>query len=425
MSHPNKKIKFSTFLRAMTSFLVMWGLVFSFLISSISIVKAASEEEEYQEKIEDEADEIEDEVDDLEDNLEKVEKQKATKEQKRLLISTEIGAIQKNINLVESEIEKTNNQLKQLEKDIVSAIDEIVSKKKLMGSLLRQINRTNRDLRMMTYGKEDGLNQYFTLVDGLENMEGRLLKLIGEIRQRKDDLEDQRKNQKEAMIVHDDQKKMLEYQKNKKGYILSQTQGEINKDVAEIGQIQSKISKMKAEISKLLGEGYNANDIKSAVKYASKKTGVRRDFLMGMLVVESDLGRFTGGCTYKESRMSDYRKKIFKKICKVVDRNYKKMKVSCPPSNYKGTGGAMGVEQFMSDTWIGYEDEIASKTGNYPPDPWNLTDGVMAMALKLKKDGASSKSGECVAAKRYLGGSHDWYCQKVLYWADNYEKILN
>ena len=88
----------------------------------------------------------------------------------------------------------------------------------------------------------------------------------------------------------------------------------------------------------------------------------------------------------------------------------------------------MGVAQFMSDTWVGYKSSISSKTGHNPPDPWNLTDGVMAMGLKLARGGASSKKGECNAAKLYLSGTtnskYNWYCEKVLYWADNYEAKL-
>lgn len=412
----NKKTKIDKLFLTMTSLLVMWGLVFS-----IPTFADSDEEDQTEEEVND----IEDEVDDLEDDLEKAEKEKAAKVQKRLLISNEVAAIKQNIAIVEAEIKETETELKKIEAGIFNAIEEIENKKELMAALLRQVNRTNRDLQVMAFGSENGLNEYFTVVDGLENMEAKLFTLIGEVRQKKEVLEGQRKVQKETMVVHDDQKKTLEYEKNKKGYVLNQTQQAINEDAAEIGQIQSKISKMNSELSKLLGSGYEASDLKDAVKYASKKTGVRKDFLMGMLVVESDLGRFTGGCDYKESRMSDYRKTIFKQICKEVDRNYKKVKVSCPPSGYVGTGGAMGVQQFMSDTWLGYKDAISAKTGNYPPDPWNLTDGVMAMALKLANDGATSKSGECAASKRYLGGSHDWYCQKVQYWADNYEQLLD
>lgn len=410
----------------MTSLFVMWGLVFSvpgFSANLFLTVKA--EDPDDTEKIKEEAEEIEEEVDDLQSDLKKIEEEKAIQEQKKLSISNEIGSIKQNISMLESEIEATENEISRIESEISNAIDDIDAKKKLTGEILRQINRVNRDLQLIAFGNDDGLNEYFATVDNFENMEDRLSKLIVEIKQKKENLETQRKAQKETMVVHDDQKETLEYQKNKQAWVLTQTQQEINSNVAEIGQIQSKISKMKSEISKLLGSGYEASDIKEAVKFASKKTGVRRDFLMGMLVVESDLGRFTGGCDYKESRMNEYRKKVFKEICEEVDRDYKKVKVSCPPSGYVGTGGAMGVEQFMSDTWLGYKDAISANTGNYPPDPWNLTDGVMAMALKLARDGATSKSGECAASKRYLGGSHDWYCQKVQYWADNYEQILD
>ena len=182
------------------------------------------------------------------------------------------------------------------------------------------------------------------------------------------------------------------------------------------------MSKLKGELSSLLNDGYDTDDIKDAIKYASKKTGVSKGFLFGMLSMESGLGRYTGGCYYKESNMNNARKKYFKEICEDLDYNYKKQKVSCPPKSYAGTGGAMGVAQFMPDTWMGYRGKIASATGKKVPDPWDLFDGVMAMAIKLDNDGAD-KSGkvkitnpcndkkvkvdwEDYAAMRYLG----WSC---------------
>ncbi|MBU2028769.1 hypothetical protein KJ761_02660, partial [Patescibacteria group bacterium] len=102
----------------------------------------------------------------------------------------------------------------------------------------------------------------------------------------------------------------------------------------------------------------------------------------------------------------------------------------------KGTGGAMGVAQFMPDTWNGYKKSVAAVTGHNPPDPWSLTDGVTAMALKLAKVSgvtAHKKSAEAKAYCIYLaGGNWAAYCDNkgtdygklVLYWADNYEKKL-
>ncbi|MFZ2299541.1 MAG: hypothetical protein WAW00_00185, partial [Candidatus Moraniibacteriota bacterium] len=87
---------------------------------------------------------------------------------------------------------------------------------------------------------------------------------------------------------------------------------------------------------------------------------------------------------------------------------------------------------FMSDTWSGYKNTIASRTGHNPPDPWNLTDGVMAMASKLANDGGAkdgkttitspctgkkvSVKWETYASMRYLG----WSC----YALNNYAKTI-
>ena len=327
--------------------------------------------------------------------------------------------------MIEGEIAKTEDSLELIEKEIENKEELIRLKKQVLSDVLWRINQADLEVQLILLGNNNDFGDYFKTIDTLEQYEKQLFDTVVEIKKQKEEFEVKKQEQQSIFEVHSDQKNTLQSEKTKKAVVLSQTQSEIIKKDASISEIQSKINRLKLDISMLLGKGYDAEDIKDAVKYASKKTGVRKDFLMGMLVVESDLGRYTGGCNYKESRMNDYRKKLFKKICKKLDYNYKKMKVSCPPSGYVGTGGAMGVAQFMSDTWMGYEDAIAANTGHDPPDPWDLTDGVMAMALKLANDGATKKSGECKAALRYLGGSHQWYCDKVLYWADHYKKLID
>ena len=84
----------------------------------------------------------------------------------------------------------------------------------------------------------------------------------------------------------------------------------------------------------------------------------------------------------------------------------------------------------MATTWVGYESKVSSYTGHSPADPWSLTDGVMAMAIKLANDGATSEKGEFDAARRYYCGSRINrsacinYGNKVLYWAKNYKDRL-
>jgi membrane-bound lytic murein transglycosylase B len=254
----------------------------------------------------------------------------------------------------------------------------------------------------------------------MEKLEKKVLNNLNKLKEERRNLEKKKKEQAESKEILGDQKGTLEKEKVKKGWLLNGKKKKISEQDAEIKELENEMAALNSAISGLLGRSFNTNDIKKAAKYAGKKTGVRKEFILGMLTVETNLGRYTGGCTYKQSRMNSHRKTLFKQICKKTGRDYKKMKVSCPPANYRGTGGAMGVAQFMSDTWVGYNAKIAAATGHKNPDPWNLTDGVMAMALKLANDGAKSKKGECRAAMRYLGGSHQWYCDKVLNYAKRY-----
>ena len=189
-------------------------------------------------------------------------------------------------------------------------------------------------------------------------------------------------------------------------------------------------------------------DVEKAAEFASQATGVDKDFLMGMLVVESNLGKNTGQCTYQEvsdgaqaaydrGRLSQSSWNIFQKRSRIIKSladslgyDYKNVKVSCNPS-YAGTGGALGISQFMPDIWMDYKDAVGKIVGKANPDPWNTEDGVIAMALLLKDTPGVTEhnlTAERNAAKMYLSGTvsplYDWYANEAFYWAQNYQKLL-
>lgn len=211
---------------------------------------------------------------------------------------------------------------------------------------------------------------------------------------------------------------------------------------------------IKNNVGKVSSEEENSNEkshieqVEEAVEFASKKTGVREDFLMGMLVVESDLGRKTGDCSYREvedgaekSYMNGQlsyrsyttflqRRETIKNLANKLGYDYENLQVSCNPSRYAGTGGAMGIPQFMPDTWMLFEDEIGKIVGKKTPDPWNVKDGIVAMALLLADTGGVREHNyysERNAAKMYLSGTtssqYDWYANQIMYWSKNHRKI--
>jgi peptidoglycan hydrolase CwlO-like protein len=212
-----------------------------------------------------------------------------------------------------------------------------------------------------------------------------------------------------------------------------------------LANIQKKFDQLQGDLNRLLGTNYNAKDIKDAVGFASDKTGVPKGFLVGVLKMETNLGANVGGCTYgqvESGAQASYKSKklgpkawatfqtrrnTFMSICKELKIDYQKQKVSCNPKGYTGTGGAMGVAQFMPDTWNAYKKQVSSIAGHNPPSPWNLTDGVLAMALKLKRTPgvtSGSKSAFKSAACSYLGTCYAPYINGILYWADNYKQLI-
>lgn len=193
-------------------------------------------------------------------------------------------------------------------------------------------------------------------------------------------------------------------------------------------------------------------EVEKEVEYASSLTGVRKEYLMGMLVIETDLGRNTGGCTYKEVaegatalhesgnlsarawQTFQERQATIKEIAEDLGYDHEELKVSCNPDQnlYPGTGGAMGIPQFMPDTWLEYKGRLSILTGKEHPDPWSVRDGVLAMALKLSDvPGVTEHNvwSEMAASKMYLSGTtswrYNWYAEDAQYWARNYTVLLN
>lgn len=372
---------------------------------------------------------------DTEKSIKNLEKQLNSEQKEKSKLEQELANIQQNVNASQRDIIKTELLIKQAEENITkkeAEIKNINSKVELqkegLRSLLREVYYAKQEPLAAVVLKEEDFIKAWGNIDNILTLDQKIVDLINDIKESKVAIES---DKKEVLETKEDHEKLLDLKENQQKALLTdkkETQTDIAQKEATIGELQGKLSQLKSNLSGFLGKAYDAKDVEDAASFASKATGVRKDFIMGMLTVESDLGRFTGGCYAKDSRMSGSRLTLFKKICSELDYKWEKRKVSCPPKSYKGTGGAMGVAQFMSDTWTGYKSSIASKTGHNPPDPWNLTDGVMAMGLKLARGGATSKSGECNAAKLYLSGTtsskYNWYCEKVLYWAKNYEDKL-
>jgi peptidoglycan hydrolase CwlO-like protein len=309
------------------------------------------------------------------------------------------------------------------EKEIDDLNQQIENNKILLAGYIQEMSINDQTDPLVSFASSgDSLNALVGNYDQMINVKGKILDMVSQINQQEGDLSGV-KSQLAGKVAQNEQ-----YLAAKQ---VQQTQvvNTIQTAQATIAQLNAKLSALQSQLAALLGSGVSAKDIMDAAKIASKATGVDKDFIIGELVVESDMGKFTGGCTYSQSKMGSTNASIFKNICSNLGLNYKTQKVSCPLSY--GIGGAMGVAQFMPSTWVGYASQISAATGNNPPNPWSLADGVTGMAIMLAHDGATSKHGESDAAARYYCGGNigravcQNYADKVMYWADNYQQLMN
>lgn len=358
------------------------------------------------------------------------------------VLNTSKVLLQKNVvqvNTTKTVIQKTEGEIARKESELTDLNERLGLNKMMLEGYIREAYFRDQDplAELILTGKN--FNNITENFDQMLSVDDKIVLTLGEINKATDDIEGVKQDLGEKKAEHE---KLLRQQKIEQGGIVS----DINEATATLAELQKKFAELQGDLNKLLGSNYDAKDIQDAVKYASDKTNVPVGFLVGVLKMETNLGANVGGCTYGEvesGAQASYKSKklgpkawatfqarrnTFQGICKELGINYQKQKVSCNPRGYTGTGGAMGVAQFMPDTWNAYKSQVSSYTGHRPPSPWNLTDGVMAMALKLGRVPgvtAGKTSAYKTAACSYLGTCYKPYIDGILYWASNYKTLLN
>lgn len=394
------------------------------------------------------------EAGDIKSDIKKTEKQLEAAQKKEAALKQDLNQITGSLVVTKQVIAKTSNLLSDTEvtigkkeAEIYAVESEIKLQRHLLQELLRNLYENgNTPLAEIVFDTES-LRLSFAEGDNILTVQEKLNTIADELRIARDAVAGEKSVLENAKVEHErllrlkgDQEKSLVVEKN-------ETQSDLQNQQQIVGRLRKELSELQGDLSKLTGKSYDAKDIRDAVEFASDKTGVPEGVLYGFLKMETNLGANTGQCTYDEvekGAVAQYktllkknkkwqasidllykRKGIFADIVK--DLGYSKnKKVSCNPRSYIGQGGAMGIPQFMADVWSGYESEIRSKTGHKTPDPWNLTDGVMAMALKLKRAGATSGSASVIrsASIQYLGTFSPGYYNGIVYWSKNYKLLF-
>ena len=430
--------------------LIIFPIIF-FVILYTQIAYAQSSVEVRRAQLESNLEIIEEEIETQQTLLQDKQRERVSFERDVAILEAQIEKTKLSIKARDISIAKLNQDINKKEKAIDTLNKKLEKEKESLGQLIRKTNKIdNVSLAEIMLGNQN-LSDFFEDIDTFNSIKTALNKSFEEIEGTKTSTESQKRlfqdKQSEEMELRDIQrlqKNKIEKQEKEKQIIIEATKG-IEAEYQKLIKAKEKnAAQIRSELFALRGSA--AIPFEQALELAniaSKKTGVRSAFILGVIAEESNLGENIGTGNWKEDLYQCYKsigyitsaekqKAAFLKITSDLGLNPDILPVSKKP--WYGCGGAMGPAQFMPTTWALYTDRIAKAVGHNPPNPWNPSDAFMAAAILLMDNGADkgTQYAERLAALRYLAGwknaekpSYSFYGDDVMELAAKYQKLID
>lgn len=454
----------------------LFVLLFGTVYSGIKIFAAENDSSTQQpsqaeiEEINASMDEVRSQIKDVQSKINNYTKEIKAQQKKARSLKTEMVIYENNISKNQLEIKQTKLRMEEIELTIedlnnkmIESEKRIIQNRVTLREYIKLLYSYDQDSMFEVMLTRDNISDFFNELNASKSMENKIMATISALRKEKEDmevqegqLEDEQSQHENLIGIRQQQNDNLGEMKKQKEELLEVTKGEEKKFQQILDENKNVLPSLKAKLHDLqiMGSKIKFADAFAAAKYIGKRIGVRPAFLLGILKVESDMGVNVGTGNWNDDMYQCYlrlskiaktasRKKYYIKraedekdayfeIVNKLGIDPNSVSVSREP-NY-GCGGAMGPAQFIPTTWLAHEDEIGDITGHYPPNPWDLTDAMAAMATKLSKiPGVTSGdyNAEYEAAGQYLGGSGwrkkglSFYPDRVMLYADLYANEAN
>lgn len=312
-----------------------------------------------------------------------------------------------------------------------------------LAELMRRVNELDNTSLIELILKYNNLSDFFVEFDTYNTVQQAMSDSLYEIRdtktlteKEKEELERQKGTELELKAIQEMEKKRIEENESEKKNLLNITRGEEKKYQQVLSERQKRASEIRTQLFMLRGSP--AIPFEKALNYAniaSKSTGIRPAFLLGVIAEESNLGANVGTGNWTEDLSHPKcakQREAFSEITSELGIDPDAMPVS-RKAWYGNCGGAMGPAQFMPTTWQLYKSMVSRVTGNKPANPWNPLDAFTASAMLLRDNGGSGGdyNDEWKAAMRYLAGSnwsnpaYRFYGDDVMALSKKYQDQIN
>ncbi|MEN9405324.1 MAG: hypothetical protein RLY47_283 [Candidatus Parcubacteria bacterium] len=360
------------------------------------------------------------------------------KSQERASLERDVALLEADIKKTQLQIQARNINIKQIGGEITERSTTIVAlsekyarQKESLAKLIRTTNQLDDNSVIELALSHENISDFFEDLDAFDSINVALQDSFRDIEVTKADTETEKESLEVAHTKEVDLKYQQEIERQKieareaeKEYVLTVTKGQENVYKQILEQKRAEAARISAQIFSLRDtEGIQFGDALEYAREASKLTGVRTAFLLGILKQETNIGNNLGSCVISDLDSGETRSvtsgttfangihptrdlPVFQALMKELGREPLSTKVSCPLAS-GGYGGAMGPSQFIPSTWNGYINRLEGILGIYP-DPWNPRHAFIASAVFLADLGAAAGgySAEHEAAARYYAGGN-------------------
>lgn len=365
----------------------------------------------------------------LQKSLDAQKGQTATIQRDVNVLTAQIKQAELNIKKKKLEIEGLSKEIRLKDETVAQLNEKVKRSQEALAELVKKTNdQDNYSLPEILLGSEN-LSDFFVDLDSYNALQKQLETLFQEIRALKGETEAEKLTLEQKQNAELDRKKAIEVSKATVATKKSEQDTLLNaskQTEAGYQQIlkekQAKAATIRAALFRLRdGSGIQFGDAVKYAEEASRNTGVRAAFILGILKQETNIGQNLGLCTIADLDSGDMKGvntgtifehgihptrdlPLLQAILKSLGRDPLVTRVSCPQAG--GYGGAMGPSQFIPSTWQLFIPRLQQIFGSYP-DPWNPEHSIMGTGLLLKDNGAAAGgyTAERNAACKYYSGA--------------------
>ena len=309
-----------------------------------------------------------DKIDENERKLQKFQASRTNTEFDILLIDQEINKAILRVRSSDVVLNKLGNDIGSISDTVESLNTELQDKQSLLNTLLQRINETEQIGVVNFLLTKISISSFFSRIDeyntlresvedsirSIESLSNRLEQNVGELQQKRIE-QSLLRNQQQTTVNQVKQKReakeeILQYQLA----IEANTQEQINAFASRAGAIRNALFDLR---------GGGAIPFEEALKIAedaSRATGIRPAFLLGLLKHETNLGKNVGTGSYRTDMHPTRDQPIFPYIARLLQYDPEDLRVSANPGF--GWGGAMGPAQFIPSTWVCFSGLINTQT---------------------------------------------------------------